>query len=203
MADNKKHWETVYENKTPDQVSWTQERPDVSLKLIREASLPKTAKIIDVGGGDSKLVDFLLNDGYQNITVLDISEKALSKAKQRLGNQATQVNWIVCDITEFNPTSSYDLWHDRAAFHFLNQPEHIKKYVELTANFVNQDLIIGTFSKSGPEKCSGLNISQYDAQELCKVFGDQFQKEKCFTNDHTTPFNTIQNFQFCHFKKKS
>src|SRR5690606_661692 len=115
----KEHWESVYENKNPDQVSWTQERPDISLRLIQDCELPKSAKIIDIGGGDSKLVDFLLEEGYENITVLDISTKALDRAKKRLGKKADNVHWIVSDITSFEPKVSYDLWHDRAAFHFL------------------------------------------------------------------------------------
>ena len=117
--DRKKHWETVYETKNPDQVSWTQEIPKTSLEFIRSFKLNKKAKIIDIGGGDSKLVDYLLKEGYNNITVLDISEKAIAKAKKRLGEKASKVNWIVSDITEFKPHSSFDVWHDRATFHFL------------------------------------------------------------------------------------
>ena len=199
--NTKQHWETVYENKTPDQVSWTQEKPEVSLDLIREADVPKTAKIIDIGGGDSKLVDFLLEEGYQNITVLDISVKALERAKKRLGKKASQVQWIVSDITAFQPTEIYDLWHDRAAFHFLTTREDIEKYVSIVDEFVLERLVIGTFSKQGPTKCSGLEISQYDDSGLTKVFENHFEKVKCLTTDHKTPFDTLQNFQFCSFKK--
>lgn len=200
--NTKQHWETVYENKTPDQVSWTQEKPEVSLSLIREADVPKTAKIIDIGGGDSKLVDFLLEEGYKNITVLDISVKALEKTKQRLGKKANDVQWIVSDITAFQPAEIYDLWHDRAAFHFLTTKEHIDKYASIVDGFVAEKLIIGTFSRQGPTKCSGLEISQYDDNELAKVFENHFEKIKCLTTDHKTPFNTLQNFQFCSFKKR-
>lgn len=199
--DRKNHWETVYENKNPDQVSWTQEKPEISLEFIQECHLPKTAKIIDVGGGDSKLVDFLLEEGYENITVLDISAKAIEKAIKRLGNKAEKVQWIVSDITEFQPTETYDLWYDRAAFHFLTEKEQIEKYAALTAEFVNDRLIIGTFSTQGPTKCSGLDISQYDENGLANVFETYFQKIKCLTVDHITPFDTVQNFQFCSFKK--
>ena len=146
-TDIKQHWETVYENKTPDQVSWTQEKPEASLKLIQAAGLPKTAKIIDIGGGDSKLVDYLLEEGYSNITVLDISEKALEKAKKRLGNNASKVHWIVSDISNFNPDAAYDLWHDRAAFHFLTSEKDKERYRTIVEKFVNESLIIGTFSK--------------------------------------------------------
>ena len=127
----REHWETVYETKNPSEVSWTQENPKTSLDLIHSFGLPKTAKIIDVGGGDSRLVDFLLEEGFENISVLDISAKALEKAKTRLGAKADKVNWIVSDITEFKPTTTYDLWHDRAAFHFLTSEEDISKYLNI------------------------------------------------------------------------
>ncbi|MBA6151368.1 class I SAM-dependent methyltransferase [Gelidibacter maritimus] len=199
--DSKAHWESVYESKSPNEVSWTQEKPEISLKLIEESEVSKTAKIIDIGGGDSKLVDFLIEKGYQDITVLDISAKALEKAKKRLGEKADSVQWIVSDVTKFEPTDIYDLWHDRAAFHFLTSKEHIKTYTTITSNFVADRLIIGTFSKQGPTKCSGLEISQYDENGLAEVFETHFEKTKCLTTDHITPFETIQNFQFCSFKK--
>ncbi|HAF78322.1 MAG TPA: SAM-dependent methyltransferase [Maribacter sp.] len=197
----KQHWDSVYENKTPNQVSWTQEKPETSLNLIQDAGLPKTAKIIDIGGGDSKLVDYLLEEGYKNITVLDISVKSLDKAIKRLGNKASKVTWIVSDISTFKPDVVYDLWHDRAAFHFLTLKEEIERYQAIVANFVSDSLIIGTFSKNGPTKCSGLKISQYNEQELIKKFKNHFKKEDCLTTDHITPFNTVQNFQFCRLKK--
>lgn len=197
----KQHWDSVYENKTPEQVSWTQEKPETSLKLIQDAGLPKTAKIIDIGGGDGKLVDYLLEEGYKNITVLDISVKSLDKAIKRLGNKASKVTWIVSDISTFKPDMVYDLWHDRATFHFLTLKEEIERYQAIVANFVSDSLIIGTFSKNGPTKCSGLEISQYDEQELTKTFKNHFKKEDCLTTDHITPFNTVQNFQFCRLKK--
>lgn len=200
--NTKEHWEKVYENKSPAEVSWTQERPEVSLQLIEEAKLPKNAKIIDVGGGDSKLVDFLLQDGYENITVLDISAKALEKAKIRLGKDADKVKWIESDIADFQPIETYDLWHDRATFHFLTTKEQIEHYQSLTSNFVIKSIIIGTFSKDGPLKCSGLDILQYDEHTLSKIFENSFQLISCLTSDHITPFETVQNFQFCSFKKK-
>ena len=164
---NKAHWETIYTTKTPEQVSWTQEKPAISLELIEAVNLPKSAKIIDIGGGDSLLVDFLLEAGYSEITVLDISQAALDRAKKRLGSKAALVTWICSDILDFKPTEMYQLWHDRAAFHFLTQPKSIATYTELTEKHA-VNLIIGTFSESGPLKCSGLEIKQY-SEKLMEI----------------------------------
>ncbi|MGK0309173.1 MAG: 2-polyprenyl-3-methyl-5-hydroxy-6-metoxy-1,4-benzoquinol methylase [Urechidicola sp.] len=199
--DRKKHWETVYEIKNPDQVSWTQETPKTSLEFIHSFGLKKTAKIIDIGGGDSKLVDYLLEEGFENITVLDISAKSLEKAKNRLGEKAKKVNWIVSDITEFEPNMTFDVWHDRATFHFLTTPEQIKNYMKTARKSVSGFLTIGTFSKNGPKKCSGLTIKQYDEGGLTSELKDGFDKIKCVTEDHLTPFDTKQNFLFCSFKR--
>jgi len=199
--NRKNHWETVYETKQPNEVSWTQENPKTSIDFIRNTHLGKSARIIDIGGGDSKLVDFLLEEGFENITVLDISEKALERAKKRLGKNAEKVNWIASDITEFKPETTYDIWHDRATFHFLTTGEQIKKYVETTEKWVSGFLIIGTFSDQGPKKCSGLDIKQYSEGELENQFSNCFKKLKCITEDHVTPFETKQNFTFCAFEK--
>lgn len=204
MALNrKKHWETVYETKTPDQVSWTQETPKTALDFIKSFGLSKTARIIDVGGGDSKLVDYLLEAGYENITVLDISLQALEKSKQRLGTKAKKVNWVVSDITDFKPETTYDIWHDRATFHFLTAPDQVEKYKDIVKNSVTGFLIIGTFSEKGPKKCSGLDIQQYSEETLTTAFQNDFEKLQCITEDHKTPFDTTQNFLFCSFKKQS
>jgi 2-polyprenyl-3-methyl-5-hydroxy-6-metoxy-1,4-benzoquinol methylase len=200
--DRKKHWEKVYETKNPDQVSWTQESPKTSLDFIHSFGLQKTAKIIDIGGGDSKLVDYLLDEGFENITVLDISAKSLEKAKTRLGEKADKVNWIVCDITEFEPNMTFDVWHDRATFHFLTTTEQISKYINTAKKSVNGYMTIGTFSKNGPEKCSGLEIKQYNEDELTLELKNGFDKIKCVTEDHVTPFDTTQNFLFCSFKRQ-
>ena len=200
--DRKKHWETVYETKNPDQVSWTQETPKTSLEFIHSFGLKKTAKIIDIGGGDSKLVDYLLDEGFENVTVLDISAKSLEKAKDRLGEKANKVNWIVSDITEFEPNMTFDVWHDRATFHFLTTTEQIKKYLKTARKSVNGFLTIGTFSKNGPKKCSGLEIKQYNEDELTLEFKNGFDKINCVTEDHITPFNTTQNFLFCSFERQ-
>ncbi len=176
--DKKKHWETVYETKNPDQVSWTQEKPETSLEFIHSFGLKKTAKIIDIGGGDSKLVDYLLDAGFENISVLDISAKALEKAKNRLGEKAKKVNWIASDITEFKPNMTFDVWHDRATFHFLTSPDQIKKYMIIARKSVNGFLTIGTFSQDGPKKCSGLEIKQYNEQQLTSELKNGFDKIK-------------------------
>ncbi len=202
MTSKKQHWETVYQNKTPQEVSWTQTKPQTSLDFIASFNLEKNAKIIDVGGGESLLVDFLLEDGFTDITVLDISSIALEKAKKRVEkkfeNKAHFVTWIVSDITEFKPKTSFDLWHDRATFHFLTQQNDISKYKNIIAKHVNQYLVIATFSKEGAKKCSGLEVSQYDKENLNF---DNFKKISSLQEDHITPFDAIQNFLFCGFGK--
>lgn len=200
---NKKHWETVYETKNPDQVSWTQEIPKTSLDSIHSFNLPKTARIIDIGGGESKLVDYLLEEGFENITVLDISEKALERSKKRLGNKAAKVNWIVSDVTEFKPETTFDVWHDRATFHFLTTTEQIEKYMVIARNSVIGYMAIGTFSENGPTKCSGLEIMQYSEADLTLALNNGFDKIRCVTEDHKTPFDTTQNFLFCSFKRQN
>lgn len=198
---NGEYWDKIYSTKQSNQVSWTQQIPKTSLDFIHSFGLPKTAKIIDVGGGDSKLVDYLLDEGFENITVLDISAKALEKAKNRLGDKGKRVNWVISDITEFNPTTTFDVWHDRATFHFLTTGEQVTKYMETARKSVNGYLTIGTFSKNGPEKCSGLDIKQYSEETLTAELEDGFDKLRCVTEDHLTPFETTQNFLFCSFKR--
>lgn len=199
--ENKQHWETVYTTKQPNEVSWTQEIPQTSLDFIHSFNLSKSASIIDIGGGDSKLADFLLDEGYENITVLDISATALEKAKVRLGARAQKVTWVVSDINDFTPATTYDIWHDRAAFHFLTTEQQIATYLNIVKNNVTGFLVIGTFSEIGPKKCSGLDIRQYSATSLERMFKDDFTKLICKTEDHITPFNTAQNFTFCSFKR--
>lgn len=197
----KEHWETIYQNKQPNEVSWTQEVPKMSLQFIHELNLPKSSSIIDIGGGESKLVDFLLDDGYTNITVLDISANAIERAKKRLGEKADRVKWIVSDILEFTPSENYDIWHDRATFHFLTNEKDIQKYVSLVSKYVNKHLVIGTFSTEGPLKCSGLEITQYDEGSMEEKFSSHFKRLPCIKEEHITPFNTMQNFIFCSFQK--
>ncbi len=204
MFDRKNHWENIYQNKQLENVSWYQPKPTTSLELITELSIAKKAKIIDIGGGDSFLVDHLLTLGYENITVLDISEVAIERAKKRLGDQAEQVTWIVADATTFETSETYDVWHDRAAFHFLTNDEDIKRYITNVDKALCKEgrLILSTFSTSGPLKCSGIPIKQYSIESMTKVFEEVFEKQKGFNIDHKTPFDTIQNFTFCTFSKK-
>ncbi|MEP7263308.1 MAG: class I SAM-dependent methyltransferase [Bacteroidota bacterium] len=203
MTDQQNHWDKIYATKRPDEVSWTQDIPKTSLDFVHYANLDKQANIIDIGGGDSKLVDFLLDEGFENITVLDISEQALTRTRLRLGDKANKVNWIVSDITDFHPTTSFDFWHDRAAFHFLTTETQIVKYLSTARQAVKENgfVTIGTFSKDGPKKCSGLDIKQYDETTLTSELENGFEKIKCVTEDHITPFNTTQNFLFCSFKR--
>lgn len=203
MGSKKEHWEKVYETKQPHEVSWTQEVPKTSLDFIHSFNLPKTASIIDIGGGDSRLVDHLINEGFQNISVLDISEKAIERAKLRLGDKASKVNWIVSDVTEFHPTTTYDCWHDRATFHFLTDPKDIDTYLATARGAVKSYMAIGTFSDKGPKKCSMLDVHQYTEEELQDQLKNGFEKLKCVTEDHTTPFDTTQNFLFCSFKRSA
>lgn len=199
--DRKAHWERIYQTKQPNEVSWYQDEPKTSLKLIEQIHLNKSARIMDNGGGDSHLVDYLLKKGYENITVQDISETALERAKQRLGKVAGKVNWVVADEAYCDPDQQYDLWHDRAAFHFLTDEKEIENYKKTIRNCIKPGghLIIATFSEQGPTKCSGLDITQYSEQSLTQLLVGSFEKDKCFMIDHITPSNKVQNFVFCVF----
>lgn len=202
-VDTKEHWETIYKTKQPNEVSWTQEVPAASLAFIHQFNVPKAAKIIDIGGGDSNLVDFLLAEGFTNLSVLDISEAAILKAQERLGADASRVNWIVCDILEFKPTEKYDVWHDRAAFHFQTETAKIDTYLNIVKNAVDGMVLIGTFSTDGPTKCSGLEIQQYDEDGMkAKFIKSDFKNLECKREDHITPSGAIQNFVFCSFMKR-
>jgi SAM-dependent methyltransferase len=200
----KQHWEKVFSMKAEDEISWFQPYPKTSMEFVELFNLPLDANIIDIGGGDSHFVDALLDKGYQNIYVLDISANAIERAKQRLGEKASKVHWIVSDATEFQPPVQFDFWHDRAAFHFLTTEDAICKYVSIAEDAVKQDgyLILGTFSENGPKKCSGLEIKQYSEASMSARFEVAFDRIKCITEDHTTPFNTVQNFLFCSFKRR-
>lgn len=203
--DKRSHWENIYHNKPLETVSWYQPNPETSLKFIHQLDLPKSAKIIDIGGGDSFLVDYLLELGYEDITVLDISHTAIERAKARLGSKADKVQWITTDILDFRPTEQYDFWHDRAAFHFLTEENDVDHYIETTGNAISKNgmMVIGTFSKLGPKKCSGIDIKQYSEQTMTDRFEKYFEAIECFSVDHKTPFETIQNFAFCSFKRKN
>lgn len=202
--DRKKHWENIYQTRDLKEVSWFQPRPETSLGIIEGLKLPASANIIDVGGGDSLLVDHLLDMGYENITVLDISATAIEKAKQRLGEKAAQVQWMVADAATFVPTSQYHLWHDRAAFHFLTDEKDIAHYLSAAHQSLapNGHLLIATFSENGPKKCSGIEIKQYAEADMSALLERYFEKINCFTVDHHTPSGGVQNFIFCHFRKR-
>lgn len=201
--DRKKHWENIYQTKELKDVSWFQPTPETSLDFFKQFNVPTTAKVIDIGGGDSFLVDHLLDLGYQDISVLDISAAAIDRAKQRLGDKAKNVKWIVADAATFKPTEKYDFWHDRAAFHFLTDEQEIANYLQIAQESINPTgiLVIGTFSEQGPKKCSGIEIKQYSETTMTDQLKKFFEKIKCITVDHLTPFDTIQNFVFCSFRK--
>jgi len=200
-VDAKAHWEKVYATKTPDAVSWYRRHLDRSLALIERAVHERSASIIDVGGGESTLVDDLLLRGYVNITVLDISQGAIDVTRSRLGSAADQVHWIAADITEFElEPQAYDLWHDRAVFHFLTVPEQRTAYVRQVARSVRPGghVIISAFGPQGPTKCSGLEVVHYDAESLHREFGVGFHMVESSTELHHTPFDTSQQFLYCY-----
>jgi SAM-dependent methyltransferase len=200
----KQHWETVFTTKAENEVSWYQKEPQTSIQLIQACKVPKDAKIIDIGGGDSYLIDNLLELGYTNLFLLDISEAAIERAKKRLGDKAQNVTFIVSDSLYFQSVKKFDVWHDRASFHFFTDANDIALYRKNVKTNTNQNahFIIGTFSEEGPLKCSGLPITQYTVEKMEAVFGDDFELENCFTEDHQTPFETVQNFIFCSYRKK-
>jgi SAM-dependent methyltransferase len=200
----KLHWENVFSNKQEDEVSWFQPYPKTSVEFVKYFHLPKEANIIDIGGGDSRFVDALIELGYKNIYVLDISLNAIQRAKDRLGKKSGQVHWIISDVLEFVPPVKFDLWHDRAAFHFLTSEENIDRYVGLAENAIKKEgyLVLGTFSEKGPQKCSGLEIRQYSEASMSERFERSFDRIKCINEEHSTPSKSIQHFVFCSFKKK-
>jgi 2-polyprenyl-3-methyl-5-hydroxy-6-metoxy-1,4-benzoquinol methylase len=200
-VDAKTHWEKVYATKTPDAVSWYRGHLDRSLALIERAVPERSASIIDVGGGESTLVDDLLFRGYANITVLDISQGAIDVTRNRLGSAADQVRWIAADITEVElEPRAYDLWHDRAVFHFLTMPEQRTAYVRQVARSVRPGghVIVSAFGPDGPTKCSGLEVVRYDAESLHREFGVSFRLVESSTELHRTPFDTTQQFLYCY-----
>jgi SAM-dependent methyltransferase len=201
--NRKNHWEKIYQTKEFQEVSWYQATPAISLDFLTQFDIPLTARIIDVGGGDSFFVDCLLDQGYQDITVLDISETALAKARKRLGDRAALIKWIVADIADFHPFEKYDFWHDRATFHFLTEEQEIENYIRIVQQSISPKgiLVLGTFSENGPQKCSGIEIKQYSETTMTNRLKQFFEKVKCFHVDHRTPFDTVQNFIFCSFRK--
>lgn len=200
----KQHWDAVYAARQSHEVSWFQAVPTTSLTFIDAFALPRHAPIIDIGGGDSHLVDYLLAAGYEDVTVLDISGAALARTQQRLGVQVERVQWVEADIRAFVPTRSYALWHDRAAFHFLTTAPEVTQYLHQARTAVEAGgfLAMGTFSLDGPTRCSGLPIRQYSEDALTSTLADGFTKLRCLTEDHRTPAQTIQSFLFCSFQRQ-
>ena len=199
----KLHWEKIYDEKNEDEVSWFQKETNESIKMIQSTEI-ENPKIIDVGGGRSKLLKNLISIGYNRLTYLDISESALEKSKKFLGGQSNKVRWINEDILNFKTDERFDIWHDRAVFHFLKEENHIKKYVDIVEQNISDGghLIIGAFSENGPLKCSGLEVSRYSKKVIEKLFNKTFKLIDAFHFDHITPFNTTQNFLFSHFVKR-
>ena len=199
----KSHWENIYSSKQPNELSWTQKIPQISLDLIKSLNLSKSSSIIDVGGGQSMLVDFLIDLGYTNISVLDLSKNAISKTKRRLGENAKKVNWIETDILDFKSSIKFDLCHDRALFHFLTKKNDVKKYINKISLFASK-LVVGTFSIEGPKRCSGLEIRQYNQNSMKETFERAGFKSISFSkSDHLTPSNKIQKFIFGVFENSN
>lgn len=199
--DAKAHWEKVYQTKRPDEVSWYRPHLDVSLQLIEEAAPQRSAQIIDVGGGESTLIDDLLVRGYRHLSVLDVSLTALEVAKARLGGRAGKVNWLHGDVTTFAfARHRYDLWHDRAVFHFLTDPEQRAAYVRQVARAVKSGghVIVATFGPEGPVTCSGLDVVRYAPEALHDEFGSSFRLLKHLTELHRTPAGVVQQFTYCY-----
>lgn len=199
--DTKRHWENVYTTKSPDAVSWYRRHLETSLALIERAADAREASIIDVGGGESTLVDDLLLRGYNNLTILDVSQTAIEVTKKRLGSAAEQVRWLVGDIVEIElEPHTYDLWHDRAVFHFLTTPEPRLAYVRQVTRAVKPGghVIVSTFGPEGPTKCSGLDVMRYDAESLHGEFGGHFRLVESSKELHETPFGSTQQFFYCY-----
>ncbi len=202
----KHHWEHVYENKSPESVSWFQEHAEYSMQFIRNTGVENSANIIDVGGGASTLVDDLLDDGYEAITVLDLSGAALSAAKERLGRRADGVQWLIGDITKIDlPLHAYDVWHDRAVFHFLTRKEDRQAYVDAVLGAVKPGghVIVATFAKDGPLQCSGLPVMRYDSRQLHAEFGSPFTLVQHERQVHNTPAGNVQKFIYCYCRKEN
>lgn len=202
----KNHWDQVYSSNPSDAVSWYQPHADESLRLIRESGLPLSASIIDVGGGASTLVEDLLAHGYTELSVLDLSAAALAAVRQRLGAAANKVHWIEGDITQMAlPSHAYDVWHDRAVFHFLTDPGQRQAYVNAVLHAVKPGghVIVATFAEDGPSQCSGLPVMRYSADGLHAEFGAPFTLLRHETEEHLTPFGSTQKFVYCYCRKEA
>jgi len=197
------HWSKVYNEKAPDPVSWYQATPGPSMEALDRFGATAASPLIDIGGGASNLVDALLSRGWQDVTVLDIAEAALEAARQRLGQRAAQVHWQVADTTNWRPHRLYDVWHDRAVFHFLTEPKQRQAYKKaLEAGIAQGGLVImATFAPDGPEKCSGLPVQRYDPASLATELGDDFHLIEGWREEHLTPSGNLQSFNWCAFRR--
>ncbi len=204
MFDRKEHWEKIYSEKKPTEVSWFQTDPTESLEFIKLSGAPKDGNVIDVGGGASVLVDRLLDGGYKNVTVLDISSAALEYAKGRLGDKAIKVKWVVSDVTQFNPIEKFDLWHDRAVFHFLTDEADRKNYAGIVSRAIKPGghLILASFATDGPDKCSNLTVCRYDGELIQRELGNDFNLLKEDSETHMTPWKKEQKFRYFLFERK-
>lgn len=206
MSDSRRaHWQSVYDSKDPKEVSWYQPVPERSLQLIREIGVPKSDPVLDVGGGASTLVDNLLQDGYSDISVLDISGNALDRSRARLGKSADAVDWIEADVTTFVPPRQYTLWHDRAVFHFLTDPADRNNYIDVATRAITSNgyLVLATFGPEGPQRCSGLEIRRYSVHRLQDLFGDHFRLGGHHLEDHRTPMGSTQQFLYSWWQARS
>ena len=201
--DRQAHWENVYTIKDEKEVSWFEESPTISLDLIRSTAANAGASIIDIGGGASRLVDALLDEGFTAVTILDLSEKSLATSKARLGARSAKVQWVVGDVTTWDPSQTYDVWHDRAAFHFLTEPKDRAGYAERVLKAVRPGghVIIGTFASDGPERCSGLQVVRHNAASLSEMLGSAFELMESRRHSHRTPVGATQRFQFSRFRR--
>jgi SAM-dependent methyltransferase len=202
-TDRETHWENVYTTKGEAKVSWFQEAPAPSLALLGLTGAKPSSAIIDIGGGASRLVDNLLEQGFENVTVLDLSAAALASSRARLGGRGNRVKWIVADATEWQPSEIYDVWHDRAAFHFLTGKKEQNAYIRhlKQALRVGGHVIIGTFALDGPEKCSGLPVARHSAESLAALLGTDFALVDSRRHEHSTPWGAMQKFQFSTFRR--
>jgi 2-polyprenyl-3-methyl-5-hydroxy-6-metoxy-1,4-benzoquinol methylase len=203
MANRQAHWENVYTTKGEAEVSWFQETPVPSLELLALVGAQPSSAIIDIGGGASRLVDSLVAQGFENITVLDLSAAALASARARLGDKGGRVKWIAADATEWQPPETYDVWHDRAAFHFLTDEKEQNAYIQRLKQALRcgGHVIIGTFAPDGPEKCSGLPVARHSAESLSALLGADFVLVDSRRHEHATPWQAVQKFQFSTFRR--
>ena len=195
------HWDAVYAAKSATDVSWYQSDPDLSLSMIQASGVPPDANIIDIGGGASTLADHLLSNGYHAITVLDVAATALEQAKHRLGHAAAGINWLVADVVAWHPSTQYSLWHDRAVFHFLTNPDDRRAYLTTLrqALLPGGTVVLATFALDGPESCSGLPVQRFSPETIASELGTEFTLLQTTYEDHITPAGTLQRFIYCRF----